>query len=133
MLNEKMELKEAIKWFEEQDDCNEFKKSEAMKTALSTMKTLQLYKEGKLCLIPDQVFKKQCNMLDAYKECGTLETVQDAVNKQESKPIEVWNGQACCPCCRKMFGNVIDIMSLRTWDMPYCKWCGQKLNWKVVR
>lgn len=129
-----------IEWFKEHGDCgkpeekyDQKQEQKAIKVALSAMETLQMYEEGGLCLIPNQVHAKQCDELDAYKECGSLEAVRGAAAKQNAEPIEVWNGQACCPCCKKMFGNMIDIMSLRSWDMPHCKWCGQKLDWKVAK
>lgn len=48
----------------------------ACKFAISAMQELQLYKNSKLCLIPEDVFKKQCEELDAYKEIGTLEEIK---------------------------------------------------------
>ena len=140
MLSEKMELKEAIEWFKEHGNCSKPEKKydqkqeqKATKTALSAMETLRMYEEGGLCLIPNRVHAKQCDELDAYKECGSLEAVRGAVAKQNAEAIEVWNGQACCPYCKKLFGNMIDITSLKSWDMPHCKWCGQKLDWKVAK
>ena len=55
---------------------------DACKCAISAMQELKMYKDGKLCLIPEDVFKNQCEELDAYKEIGTLEEVRDAVEKQ---------------------------------------------------
>lgn len=66
-------------------------------------------------------------------DCAVLncEFVNDAVEKQIKKKIEVWNGQASCPCCNKLFGEMKIINNLISWDMDYCKWCGQKLDWTV--
>lgn len=38
---------------------------EFFETAISAMQELQLYKDGKLCLIPESVYSKQCTELDA--------------------------------------------------------------------
>nr|DAL85034.1 MAG TPA: Transcription initiation factor IIE, alpha FINGER, Transcription [Caudoviricetes sp.] len=52
-----------------------------------------------------------------------------ALEKQRQKKIETWNGQALCPCCKKLFGEMKTIRNLTTWEMPYCKFCGQALDW----
>lgn len=104
-------------------------KLEDVKTAISALQELQLYKDGKLCLISESVYSKQCDELDAYKQIGTLEEVQEAVEKHRCKKIEIWNGQATCPQCKKLFGNISDIKRLISWEMPYCKFCGQHLDW----
>ena len=52
-----------------------------------------------------------------------------ALEKQSQKKIETWNGQASCPCCKKLFGEMKTIRNLTTWEMPYCKFCGQALDW----
>ena len=49
---------------------------DACKCAISAIQELKMYKDGKLCLIPEDVFKNQCEELDAYKEIGTLEEFQ---------------------------------------------------------
>lgn len=86
-----MDYQEAIDIFENQIEklnnqpihVNHIKDAEeaekAMKTAISAMQELQMYKENKLCLIPDDVYKRQCEQLDEYKKLGTLEEVQGAV------------------------------------------------------
>ena len=104
-------------------------KLEDVKTAISALQELQLYKDGKLCLISESVYSKQCDELDAYKQIGTPEEVQEAVKKHRCKKIEIWNGQATCPQCKKLFGNISDIKRLISWEMPYCKFCGQHLDW----
>ena len=55
---------------------------EACDVAISAMKELQLYKDGKLCLVPEDVYTSQCEELDAYKQLGILEEVREAVEKQ---------------------------------------------------
>ena len=102
---------------------------EACDVAISAMKELQLYKDGKLCLVPEDVYTRQCEELDAYKQLGILEEVREAVEKQDPKKVEIWNGQAMRPNCRSLFGNMSDIRKLIAWDMPHCKFCGQAIDW----
>lgn len=47
--------------------------------------------------------------------------------------IEIWNGQAACPSCGRLFGNIDTIKNLFSWEMPYCKYCGQAINWGNIR
>lgn len=51
--------------------------------AIFAMNELQMYRDGKLCLIPESVYSKQCTELDAYKQLGTLEEVREALEKAE--------------------------------------------------
>lgn len=53
----------------------------------------------------------------------------EALEKQLPKKVENWNGQASCPGCKKLFGNMADIKMLRYWDFDCCNHCGQKLDW----
>ena len=48
---------------------------------------------------------------------------------EDIKKIEVFNGQATCPNCKYIFGGIDVIKNLIMWHMPYCKDCGQKLDW----
>lgn len=75
-----------------------------------------------------------CGACDC-SDCPVLdcEFVNNAVEKQIEKKIEEWNGQASCPCCEKLFGDISIIKNLFSWEMPYCKWCGQKLDWSEVK
>lgn len=50
-----------------------------------------------------------------------------ALEKQRQKKIETWNGQASCPRCKKLFGEMKTIRNLTTWEMPYCKFVGRLL------
>lgn len=65
-----------------------------------------------------------CQKLAQYEDIGTLEEVQDAVEKQkEERPIAVlgtFGGEEheCREC-----GNTVEYMD------EYCKWCGKKLDW----
>lgn len=52
-----------------------------------------------------------------------------ALEKQMPKKIELWNGQCCCPNCKKLYGSYSQLKTLTTWEMPFCKWCGQALDW----
>ena len=67
---------------------------------------------------------------DECVECGfTLKSLLEAREKQTAKKIEIFNGQASCPNCKYLFGERGIIKNLRTWNMPHCKDCGQKLDW----
>lgn len=67
---------------------------------------------------------------DECVECGfTLKSLLEAREKQTAKKIEIFNGQASCPNCKYLFGEMDIIKNLRTWNMPHCKDCGQKLDW----
>ena len=52
-----------------------------MDMAIEAFKEIQLYKDNKLCLAPEDVYSRQCSELDAYKEIGTVEECQEAVEK----------------------------------------------------
>lgn len=60
---------------------------------------------------------------------GLYETAIKALEKQLPKKVENWNGQALCPGCKKLFGNMADIKMLRYWDFDCCNHCGQRLDW----
>ena len=56
----------------------------ALDMAIEALKEIQLYKDNKLCLIPEDVYSRQCSELDAYKEIGTVEECRKAVvNKKK--------------------------------------------------
>ncbi len=66
------------------------------------------------------------------KECPVFKSKSDyekAMEKQRPKKFEIWNGQCCCPNCRYLFGNNETRKRLIRWDMPFCKNCGQALDW----
>ena len=52
-----------------------------------------------------------------------------ALEKQIAKKIEIWKGQCACPNCEKLFGSLSQLKKLMHWEMPYCKFCGQALDW----
>lgn len=63
---------------------NDNKMKEAFDMAISALKEIQLYKDNKLCLVPEDVYSRQCGELDAYKEIGTVEECQEAMaNKKK--------------------------------------------------
>ena len=88
---------------------------QVLETVIFAMNELQMYKDGKLCLIPESVYSKQCTELDAYKQLGTLEEVGEAMEKQTAISREIIEGKYFCPKCHNL--------------MPYPGYCGcgQKL------
>lgn len=108
----------------------------AITFAISAMQELQMYKAGKLVLIPDAVHKKQCEELDEYKKLGTLEEVCKAVEKQRAKcPTYEGDGYApdgtfvwdewICPRCETRYEVDYDAYE-------YCPNCGQHIDWSEV-
>lgn len=64
--------------FEPKNDNSNYEfKMDFLKTAISAMQELQMYKENQLCLIPESVYKQQCEELDEYKKLGTLEELKE--------------------------------------------------------
>lgn len=55
----------------------------------------------------------------------------EALEKQLPKKVENWNGQASCPRCKRLFGNMADIEMFRYWDSDCCNHCGQRLDWSL--
>ena len=72
---------------------------------------------------------KALEEVQQYRAIGTPEECRAAVEKQTAKKIEIFNGQASCPNCKYLFGEMDIIKNLRAWNMPHCKDCGQKLDW----
>ena len=66
---------------------------------------------------------------ESIKQGFTLDSILKSREKQTAKKIEIFNGQASCPNCKHFFGEMNVIRSLIAWNMPYCKHCGQKLDW----
>lgn len=62
-------------------------------------------------------------------ESKVLAVVIESLDKQIPKRFELWNGQCSCPNCKKLFGSNEQRKRLVYWEMPYCKYCGQKLDW----
>lgn len=91
--------------------------------AITALKEIQLYKDGKLCLVPKDVYSNQCCELDAYKEIGTVEECLEAREKQTpNKPKDglYGHGYFACGSCK----NPLD------GDESYCPQCGQAIRWE---
>ena len=56
-------------------------------------------------------------------------TAIEALEKQLPKKVENWNGQASCPRCKRLFGNMAYIEMFCHWDSDCCNHCGQRLDW----
>lgn len=69
---------------------------------------------------------------ECIKQGFTLNSILKSREKQTAKKIEIFNGQASCPNCKHFFGEMNVIRSLIAWNMPHCKYCGQKLDWSDV-
>lgn len=101
-------------------------KGKAITFAISSMQELQMYKAGKLVLIPDAVHKKQCEELQEYKQLGTLEEVQELVElRKEKRPQKVLGVSGVTEYECQNCGNTIPYLE------DYCEWCGQKQDWSV--
>lgn len=106
-------------------------RKEAFDVAISALKEIQLYKDNKLCLIPEDVYSRQCSELDAYKEIGTVEECREAVERQKPKvPDYEGDGYAdgymvydtwICPNCGKKYEVDYD-------DYKHCPECGQAID-----
>lgn len=109
-------------------------RKELFEIAISALKEIKLYKDGKLCPVPEDVYSRQCSELDAYKEIGTVEECREAVEKQKPMKPEIYtdtvqtiNGSFQrdvfeCPVCGSYICNVED-------EIPrYCCICGQALE-----
>lgn len=69
----------------------------------------------------------------AQDERGDLcKKAVEAVEKQVPKKIELFNGQCSCPNCKRLFGNYSQLRNLICWEMSYCKYCGQALDWRSM-
>ena len=104
----------------------------ALDMAIEALKEIQLYKDNKLCLVPTDVYSRQCSELDAYKEIGTVEECREAAEKQAAERINyetnaVFNNgfghyrMGKCPICDSRYNSNDEI--------NYCSKCGKKLDW----
>lgn len=100
--------------------------NEALEIAKQALKEIQLYKDNKLCLIPKDVYSRQCSELDTYKEIGTMEECWEAVEKQKAKPCEFYgdeeDGKLLCPNCGE------DLYDLQDCGFCNCPYCGQAVT-----
>ena len=108
-------------------------RKETFDIAISALKEIQLYKDNKLCLVPEDVYSRQCSELDAYKEIGSVEECWEAVEKQKAKkpklnykPRFLGKATYTCPkcgnCCLEEFAN-------ERQNNNYCWDCGQAIRW----
>lgn len=105
--------------------------------AISAIKELQMYKDNKLCLVPEDVYSRQCCELDAYKEIGTVEECGESVWKQKPKKriypktaLERYYHAPECPNCKRELKPRICgyTLSQAIGIYSYCPWCGQNLE-----
>lgn len=90
--------------------------------AIKALEELQMYKQGKLCLIPAYVFKKQCEALDAFKEIGTVEELQTL--KENQRKCEDCAGCTTWKCdCSNVRAEAID-EAMKTSAKAICIGCG---------
>lgn len=54
-----------------------------------------------------------------------------AFEKQIPMKYEIFNGQASCPNCKILFGDNETLKKLIHWNMDYCKYCGQAIDWST--
>ena len=98
-------------------------RKEAFDVAIEALKEIHLYKNNKLCLIPEDVYSRQCSELDAYKEIGTVEECRKAVDKQKPKKphrnYKKFSGLWCK--CGWYLGQK------QCLDIKYCPNCGQAI------
>ena len=105
--------------------------TEAFDMAITALKEIQLYKDGKLCLVPKDVYSKQCCELDAYKEIGTVEECREAVEKQEPKKIiiEPYCPTECPTCGHGLSTSLGDGYYKYPTFLKRCPNCGQAIQW----
>ncbi len=105
----------------------------AEEAAIGAMQELQMYRANKLCLIPDTVYQKQCEELDAYKEIGTIEDVRDAIERQEPKKVIIkpWSPAVCPRCGKELSEYMGDGYYSHPTFLERCPDpnCAQRLEW----
>ena len=55
------------------------------------------------------------------EKCEAYDIAISAIEKQIQNKVEIWNGQASCPKCKKLYGNMTDIKRIHCLDFDYCK------------
>lgn len=73
------------------------------------------------------------NKEQLQQEVAEIRRFVNGDSRDVARKIEDWNGQAYCPNCKGLFGDIATIKLLKVWDMSYCKWCGQKIDWSDVK
>lgn len=129
----------------------------ALNIAIQSIEELEQYKQGGLCLIPADVYKNQCELLDNYKELGTveeilkvienqkkvvsaqhetlkeyrelgtLERVREAVDKMKPRQPKCIDAEYGTFDCPSCGHTIIAIDDMTVHQN--CLMCGQKLNW----
>lgn len=107
-------------------------RKEAFDVAISALKEIHLYKNNKLCLVPEDVYSRQCSELDAYKEIGTVEECREAVERQKPKKciIDSCSDHAHykCPSCGRIELSIYKHGFPRLGRITkYCPYCGQAI------
>lgn len=117
----KLILDARISRFDHAEDVNE-----ALEIAKQALEEIKQYKDNRLCLIPEDVYSRQCSELDAYKKIGTVEECRADREKQSPKKPRILvsrggkGGKYCvCPSCVGVIGKYI----------PFCRSCGQAIQW----
>ena len=104
-----------------------------LKMAIKALEEISLYKQGGLCLVPTDVYEKQCKQLDEYKELGTVEELREAREKQIPKKV-IWEQGVCYAMTKdgkerhEMIPKCPSCLSLELIYSYPCK-CGQRLDW----
>ena len=104
----------------------------AIEEAIKVLKEIQLYKDNKLCLVPEDVYSRQCSELDAYKEIGTVEECREAVERQKAKKIIIrdWNPTKCPTCGHELSTSLGDGYYKHPTFLERCPNCGQAILWE---
>lgn len=101
--------------------------------AISAIKELQMYKDNKLCLVPEDVYSRQCCELDAYKEIGTVEECREAVERQKPKGCNIvkdyFRTYYNCPKCNHNLRVEYNRGSWMGKKSKNCDKCGQAIRW----
>lgn len=100
--------------------------------AISAIKELQMYKDNKLCLVPEDVYSRQCCELDAYKAIGTVEECRESREKRNPEKCII---DSCpdhthykCPSCGQIELSIYKHGFPRLGRITkYCENCGQAL------
>lgn len=96
-----------------------------VREVIERMRKMRDMYNATLCSLPKKTRERSDynNYVDAFL------VAIEALEKQLPKKVENWNGQASCPGCKKLFGNMADIKMLRHWGSDCCNHCGQRLDW----
>ena len=96
----------------------------AKQIAIAALEELNLYEQGGVCLIPSDVYKKQCEELDRLKEMTNPEKPVILEYKLLTDMGWIYG----CPNCGSAIGvnkYYTDITQLDDW----CPTCGKDIDW----